>query len=100
LSIGLRALTLLEHIARQNLKKNGQKLAGVYAGNPKRQTATPRAETLLRVFKNIYLTTIHIAGQRHHHITPLTAVQKQILTLCDMPVSLYDALPNNLSFAT
>lgn len=100
LSIGLRTLTLLEHVARQNLKKNGQKLAGVYSGNPKRETATPRAETLLRVFKNIYLTTLHIADQRHYHITPLTAVQKQILIICAMPVSLYDALPNNLSFST
>jgi transposase len=100
LSIGLRALTLLEHLARQNLKQNGQKLAGVYAGNPKRATATPTAETLLRVFKNIYLTTIHLAGQKHHHITPLTPVQNQILLLCDLPASIYEALPDNLLFAT
>ena len=100
LSIGLRALTLLEHVARQNLKKNGQKIAGVYAGNPKRETATPRAETLLRVFKNIYLTTIQIAGQTHQHITPLTVVQKQILAICDMPISLYDLLPHNLLNST
>jgi transposase len=100
LSIGLRALTLLEHVARQNLKKSGQKIAGVYAGNPKRETATPKAETLLRVFKNIYLTTIQIAGQTHQHITPLTAVQKQILTICEMPVSLYNLLPHNLLNST
>jgi transposase len=101
LSIGLRALTLLEHVARQNLKKNGQKLAGVYAGNPKRETATPRAETLLRVFKNIYLTAIHIAGKTHHHITPLTPTQKRILEICDLPPSIYDELPdNNLLFST
>lgn len=100
LSIGLRALTLLEYVARQNLKKNGQKVAGVYSGNPKRETATPRAETLLRVFKNIYLTTIQIADQTHQHITPLTAIQKQILTICDMPISLYDILPHNLLNST
>jgi len=100
LSIGLRALTLLEHVARQNLKKYGQKIAGVYSGNPKRETATPRAETLLRVFKNIYLTTIQIAGQTHQHITPLTTVQKQILAICELPVSLYDMLPHNLLNST
>lgn len=101
LSIGLRALTLLEHVARQNLKKNGQKLAGVYAGNPKRETATPRAETLLRVFKNIYLTAIHSAGKTHHHITPLTPTQKRVLEICDLPPTIYDELPdNNLSFST
>lgn len=100
LSIGLRALTLLEHVARQNLKKNGQKIAGLYSGNPKRETATPRAETLLRVFKNIYLTTIQIAGQTHQHITPLTAVQQQILAICEMPLSLYDLLSTNLPNST
>jgi transposase len=100
LSIGLRALTLLEHVARQNLQKNGQKIAGVYSGNPKRETATPKAETLLRVFKNIYLTTIQIAGQTHQHITPLTAVQKQILAICDMPLSIYDLLSPNLLNST
>jgi transposase len=100
LSIGLRALTLLEHVARQNLKKNGQKIAGLYSGNPKRGTATPKAETLLRVFKNIYLTTVQIAGQTHQHITPLTVVQKQVLVICEMPVSLYDSLPFNLQFST
>jgi transposase len=100
LSIGLRTLTLLEHVARQNLKKSGQKIAGVYSGNPKRETATPKAETLLRVFKNIYLTTIQIAGQTHQHITPLNTVQKKILALCEMPVSLYDLLPPNLLNST
>jgi transposase len=100
LSIGLRALTLLEHVARQKLKKTGRKIAGVYSGNPKRETATPKAETLMRVFKNIYLTTIQIAGQTHHHITPLTAVQKQVLAIFDMPVSIYDLLSHNLPNST
>jgi transposase len=96
LSIALRALTLLEHTVRKNLAETGQKIAGVYAGNPKRQTETPKAETLLRVFRNIYLTTIQIAGQTHYHLTPLNDVQKQILVLCDLPANLYDMLLPNL----
>ena len=96
LSIGLRALTLLEHVVRENLTKTGQKIAGVYAGNPKRETATPKAETILRVFRNIYLTTIQIAGQTHQHITPLNDLQKQILALCELPANLYDMLLPNL----
>lgn len=39
LIFGLCALTVLEHIARQNLKKNGQKPAGVYNSNIKQQAA-------------------------------------------------------------
>lgn len=96
LSIALRALTLLEHVVRENLAKTGQKLAGVYAGNPKRETATPKAETILRAFKNIYLTTIQIEGQTHQQITPLNDVQRKILALCELPVDLYDFLPPNL----
>jgi len=96
LSIALRALTLLEHVVRENLAKTGQKLAGVYAGNPKRETATPKAETILRAFKNIYLTTIQVAGQTHHQITPLNDVQTQILALCELPANLYDMLLPNL----
>jgi transposase len=96
LSIALRALTLLEHVVRENVSKNGQELAGVYAGNPKRKTATPTAETVLRTFKNIYLTTVQIAGQVHQQITPLNDVQRQVLALCDLPSNLYDSLLPNL----
>ena len=96
LSIALRALTLLEHVVRENLAKTGQKLAGVYAGNPKRKTATPKAETILRAFKNIYLTTIQVAGQTRQQITPLNDVQRQILALCELPANLYDMLLPNL----
>jgi transposase len=96
LSIGLRALTLLEHVVRENLAKTGQKLAGVYAGNPKRETTRPKAETILRAFENIYLTTIQVAGQTYQQITPLNGVQKQILALCELPANLYDLLSPNL----
>ncbi len=96
LSIALRALTLLEHVVRENLAKTGQELAGVYAGNPKRSTATPTAETILRAFRNIYLTTIQFAGQTHQQITPLNDVQRKILALCELPANLYDLLLPNL----
>lgn len=92
LSIALRALTLLEHVVRENLVKTGQKLAGVYAGNPKRATTTPTAETILRAFKSIYLTTIQVAGQTYQQITPLNDVQRQILALCELPTNLFDML--------
>ncbi len=63
LSIGLRVLTLLEFVVRRELTQNKEQLAGLYAGNPKRTTATPRAETLLEAFKNIYLNTVSIGEQ-------------------------------------
>jgi len=81
LSIGLRVLTLLEFVVRRQLTQNQEKLAGLYAGNPKRTTATPRAETLLEAFKSIYLTTITIGEQIHLHVTPLSDLQQKILSL-------------------
>ena len=81
LSLGLRVLTLLELVVRRKLAESGEKLAGLYAGNPKRTTTTPRAETLLEAFKSIYLTTVKIGEQIHLHVTPLSDLQHQILSL-------------------
>src|SRR2546425_7935571 len=47
LSIALRVLTLLEFVGRRQLAAEGMKLAGLYAGNPRRETARPTAEHLL-----------------------------------------------------
>src|SRR5271157_663707 len=44
LTIGLRVLTLLEHRVRRRLGQEQARLAGLYAGNPKRSTPQPTAE--------------------------------------------------------
>ncbi len=51
LAIGLRVLTLLEFVVRRNLAAEGVKLAGLYAGNPKRATAQPTTERPLEAFR-------------------------------------------------
>src|SRR5262249_38601859 len=51
LSIALRVLTLLEFVGRRQLAAEGAQLAGLYAGNPKRETARPTAEQLLEAFR-------------------------------------------------
>ena len=48
-------LTLLEFQVRRIVEKNQEKLAGLYVGNPKRETARPTAEILLAAFKEITL---------------------------------------------
>jgi len=50
LTIGLRVLTLLEFTVRRRLAEEKEKLAGLYAGNPKRSTARPTAEAMLEAF--------------------------------------------------
>ncbi|MGA7936451.1 MAG: IS1634 family transposase [Kovacikia sp.] len=95
LSIGLRVLTLLEFVVQRRLAESQEKLAGLYAGNPKRTTVTPRAETLLEAFKSIYLNTVTIGEQIHLHITPLSDLQLKILSLLGFSPDIYSRLAAN-----
>jgi len=92
LSLGLRLLTLVEFTVRRELAEQGEKLAGLYAGNPKRSTSRPTAEALLHAFDNITLSVINLGEQVHRHVTPLSALQTKILTLLDFPSTIYDRL--------
>lgn len=89
LSIGLRILTLLEFDVRRRLAEKNEKLSGIYAGNPKRATARPRAEQILRAFKDINLVLIDVGNQTYAHLNPLSSVQHRILALLNFPVDIY-----------
>jgi transposase len=92
LSIGLRILTLLEWSCRQRLADSKATVAGLYAGNPKRTTTRPTAEALLGAFQNIHLSLVTLGQELHRHITPLSELQKRLLTLLDLSPELYDQL--------
>jgi transposase len=92
LSIGLRVLTLLEFVVRQRLAATGTMLAGVYTGNPKRATARPTTERLLKCFEGLTLTIIREGRRRRYHLTPLSAVHRRILRLLTFPVDIYTRL--------
>jgi len=95
LTIGLRVLTLLEFVVRRNLAAEGVKLAGLYAGNPKRATARPTAERLLEAFQEITLTVIQEPYQTRRHLTPLSEVQRRILALLGFSTDIYTRLCAN-----
>ena len=95
LTVGLRLLTLLEGVVRRRLCELGDQLAGLYAGNPKRATTHPTAESLLRAFKGLALSFVSVAGQTYRHVTPLSEVQHKILRLLDYPVAIYTELAVN-----
>jgi transposase len=104
LSLALRVLTLVEWVVREQLRQEGSKLRDVYAGQPGRQTGRPSAELLLEVMKTISVSVVEVNGQMHALLSPLTAVQKRLLELWDMPSNLYEKLvrgfpksPSNLS---
>ena len=95
LSLGLRVLTLVEFEVRRNLQAAQDQLAGLYAGQPKRTTAHPTTEQILRAFKGVTLTVWRTRTLQESHLTPLTAVQQRILKLLKFPATLYTRLQRN-----
>jgi transposase len=90
LSLALRLLTLLEWVVRERLRKEGATLQGVYAGQPGRKTSRPSAELLLRAMQTISVSVVEVNGRVHALLSPLTAVQKRLLELWDLPPDLYE----------
>ncbi len=97
LSIGLRLLTLLEYQVRQRLAAEKEKLAGLYAGNPKRATARPTAEAMLKAFKGIDLSVVTMGQQTLYHVTPLSTLHQRILSLLGFPTAIYTRLIDQFS---
>ena len=86
LNIALRVFTLMEFVVRLALQQTQQSLAGLYDGNPKRKTNRPSAERMLQAFCHLNL---YFLPDSTIFITPLSELQKQILSLMKMPESLY-----------
>jgi len=89
LSIALRLLCVVEWSLRKKLQETGQTLTGLYPGQPGRVAKNPSAELLLAAFKGINLTILLVAGQLVAHITALSALQRRLLELWDLPSDLY-----------
>jgi transposase len=92
LSMALRVLTLLEFVSRRRLATEGAQLAGLYAGNAKRDTARPTAEHLLEAFREITLTIIEGSPQTYRHLTVLSPLQQRILAILGFSSALYTRL--------
>ncbi|WP_420841913.1 IS1634 family transposase [Fimbriiglobus ruber] len=95
LSVALRILTLTEWVVRERLRQTGEKLHGAYAGQAGRKTATPSAELLLEVMKTIGMRAIEVDGQQYVLLSPLTEVQKKLLTRWGLPADLYENVVRN-----
>jgi transposase len=92
LSIALRVLTLLEFVVRRQLASEGASLSGLYAGNPKRETARPTAERLLEAFQEVTLTVIEGVHQVYRYVTALSPLQERILELLGFSSRVYTRL--------
>ncbi|MFO8083324.1 MAG: hypothetical protein R6U27_03265 [Desulfobacterales bacterium] len=96
LTVALQVLTIMEFVARRALSKNNKTISGLVPGNPKMKTARPTAERMLSQFDNR-----HLLGEKKKNkikavtVEALSALQKQILSLLQLPENIY-----NLSFIT
>jgi transposase len=89
LTIAARILALGDYLAREALAQEQSELSGIYSGNPKRATATPTMERMLKAFENIHLLIFPVQPQPLCYLTELSAVQVRILTLLGLNDSLY-----------
>jgi len=97
LTIALRVLVLAQFVARKNLKEQGQKLSGIYAGQPGRQTDSPTTEMMLRAFRGLTLTRVSANGETHWHLSPLSETQKRILKLLGLSSRTFSKLIPTIS---
>jgi hypothetical protein len=74
------------------LAAEGAKLAGLYAGNPRRNTDRPTAERLLEAFQDITLIIIMGPHQTERPMTALRSLQQLILELLGFSSALYTRL--------
>lgn len=95
LTIALRLLTLIEFAVRRALKRESAELVGLHLENPKKATAIPTTERLLRAFSKITLTVIQFPERIVCHVTPLTALQVRILELLGLSPDIYRSLAEN-----
>ena len=86
LSLALRVFTLIEFVVRQALTQTHQSLPGLYEGNPRRETPRPSTEQLLKAFRHL---TLYCFPDLTFFITPLSELQRRILSLMNLPASLY-----------
>lgn len=96
LTLGARALALGDYQAQQALAQEKSELTGIYRGNPKRGTARPTTERMLKAFEHLNLlimpSQMRSETQQVCFVTPLSPVQERILTLLGLSTSLYTAL--------
>jgi transposase len=92
LTITLRVLVLSQFVARRNLKEQNQRLSGIYAGQPGRQTDCPTTEMMIRAFRSITLSRFSVRGEIYWSLTPLSVTQKRILNLLGISPKVFSRL--------
>jgi len=81
LTLAMKFSVLIQHQVREQLKKAGKELKGIYPGNKGRKTSRPTTQMLLRVFQGIAIAWIPKGISHNVRITILNDKQKEVLEL-------------------
>jgi transposase len=92
LTLGVRVLTLIEFVVRRSLEQEQTSLSGLHPENHHKTTDRPTSERLLKAFKGITLTILHVKDQVIRHLTPLSELQKESLDRLELDDALYQNL--------
>jgi transposase len=97
LTLALRILTLIQTQIRQSLQRTGEKLHGLYDGQPKRTTNQPTTSRLLKAVahQEVTLTKIVVGQQVQWHLTPLPDLILNILRHLGLSPTAYMRLVDN-----
>ncbi len=77
---------------RRQLTADAATFAGLYAGNPTRETARPTAERLLEAFQEVTLTVVEGVHRVYRYLTTLSPLQERILELLGFSSRVYTRL--------
>ena len=94
LTLGVRVLTVTEFVLRRSLEQDEASLPGLHPENKQKMTDKPTAERILKAFTDISLTIIKNAAGEDilRRLTPLSALQEDILQRLGLGASLYGQL--------
>ena len=94
LTLGVRVLTVTEFVLRRSLETEQASLPGLHPENKPKRTDKPTAERILKAFTGVSLTILkRVTGEDIlWRLTPLSAVQKDIVQRLGLGASLYEQL--------
>ena len=95
LTIALRVLSLAEFVMRRHLARTGERIAGLYVGNPQCVTERPSTEQILGAFQEITLTVLIEPQPTRRHVTTLSALQHRLLALLELQSDIYTRLSSD-----
>jgi transposase len=97
LTLALRVLTLFEVLVRRGQDQDGEELAGLYPGQPKRRTDRPTAQRVLEAIARTGVTLIQevSADGCRRHLTALPVLVTRVLGYLGLSDEVYTRLVIN-----